>query len=314
MALELSGPGAEQKFSTQDIEQRKRYVGLDADDLQRIAGIRHLVDQHAESFTATFFEFLRPLPEAALLFRQPALLTEARRLKHLHLVAMVAGDYGPAYASERARLALLYSRAAIDVRVFLGAFHHLMRGVGAEIMKHRAGQDPQAAFLDFMALKKIAFFDLGIMVDVLIEAREHTITLQQKAIRELSTPVLQVRDRLLVLPIIGVVDSQRAKQLTDSLLQAIRTNRARVVVMDVTGVAAVDSKVANHLIQTMAAARLMGARAIITGISVEVAQALVALGGEAILINAVGDLQGGIEEAERLLGLQVVALPTSGQA
>ena len=113
---------------------------------------------------------------------------------------------------------------------------------------------------------------------MLIAERERTINLQQDAIRELSTPVLQLRERLLILPIIGVIDSMRAKQLTDGMLRSIRDNRARIVVMDITGVAAVDSKVANHLIQAVAAARLMGANVIVTGVSADVAQSLVALG------------------------------------
>jgi rsbT co-antagonist protein RsbR len=81
--------------------------------------------------------------------------------------------------------------------------------------------------------------------------------------------------------------------------------------MDITGVGAVDSKVANHLIQTVAAARLMGTTVIITGLSGEVAQALVTLGVDLTKLNTVGDLQGGLEEAERMLGLQVVSLSES---
>ena len=139
-----------------------------------------------------------------------------------------------------------------------------------------------------------------------VQERERIIRQQQEAIRELSTPVLQVRERLLILPMIGIVDSQRARQLTEQLLRGIRANRAKVVVMDVTGVATIDSKVANHLIQTVTAARLMGATVIVTGLSSDVAQALVALGIDLGKLNTVGDLQGGIEEAERLLGYRVV--------
>ena len=138
-----------------------------------------------------------------------------------------------------------------------------------------------------------------------VQERERIIRQQQEAILELSTPVLQVRERLLILPIIGVIDTQRARQLTEQLLRAIRTNRARVVIIDVTGVPTVDSKVANHLLQTVEASRLMGASAIITGLSSSIAQALVTLGVDLASINAVGDLQGGIEEAERILGYQV---------
>jgi rsbT co-antagonist protein RsbR len=139
-----------------------------------------------------------------------------------------------------------------------------------------------------------------------VQERERIIRQQQEAIRELSTPVLQVRERLLILPIIGVLDSQRARQLTEQLLRGIRTNRAKVVVIDITGVPTIDSTVANHLVQTVEASRLMGANVIITGLSSEIAQTLVTVGVELSKVNAVGDLQGGIEEAERLLGYQVL--------
>jgi rsbT co-antagonist protein RsbR len=139
-----------------------------------------------------------------------------------------------------------------------------------------------------------------------VQERERVIRQQQEAIRELSTPVLQVRERLLILPIIGVIDPQRARQLTEQLLRGIRTNRAKVVVIDITGVAAMDVTVANHLVQTVEASRLLGATVIVTGLSPEIAQTLVTIGVDLGKMNTVGDLQGGIEQAERLLGYKVV--------
>jgi rsbT co-antagonist protein RsbR len=137
-----------------------------------------------------------------------------------------------------------------------------------------------------------------------VEERERVIREQQEAIRDLSTPVLQVRDGLLISPIIGAVDSRRARQLTEQLLGAIQTNRARVIVIDITGVASVDETVANHLVQTVEAARLMGASAIVTGLSSEIAQTIVDLGVDLGMLKTVGDLQGGLEEAERMLGYE----------
>ena len=135
-----------------------------------------------------------------------------------------------------------------------------------------------------------------------VEERERVIQDQQESIRELSTPVLLLRERLLILPIIGVLDSSRARQLTEQLLGAIRDNRATVVVIDITGVARIDRTVANHLVQTVEASRLMGARTILTGLSSEIAQTVVDLGVDLSMMRTVGDLQGGIEEAERLAG------------
>ncbi|MGB6514546.1 MAG: STAS domain-containing protein [Mycobacterium sp.] len=145
-----------------------------------------------------------------------------------------------------------------------------------------------------------------------VQERERIIRQQQEAIRELSTPVLQVREQLLILPIIGILDSQRARQVTEQLLRAIRANRAKVVVIDITGVPTIDSTVANHLVQTVDASGLMGASVIITGLSSEIALTLVTIGLDLSKMNAVGDLQGGIEEAERLLGYEVTRTGETG--
>ncbi|MBN2623562.1 MAG: STAS domain-containing protein, partial [Acidimicrobiales bacterium] len=126
-----------------------------------------------------------------------------------------------------------------------------------------------------------------------VQERERVIRQQQEAIRDLSTPVLQVRERLVILPIIGALDGQRARQLTEQLLRSIRTNRAKVVVIDITGVPEIDSTVANHLVQTVDASRLMGANVILTGMSAEIALTLVTIGVDLSKMNAVGDLQGG---------------------
>jgi rsbT co-antagonist protein RsbR len=288
------------------VARRRRIVGLEAEDLVRISSIKDLVLGQVEGLTNVFFDYLAGLEEGRPVVGNRSGLERARQLKREHLRAMVQTEYGIDYVAQRVELAMLYSKLGLDLRVFLGAFHYLLRSIGLAVMQgfERASNDGFAAF---MSLEKVAFFDIGLIVDVIVFERERVIRQQQDAIRELSTPVLQIRDRLLLLPIIGVVDTHRARLVTESLLRSIRTSRAKVVVMDVTGVATIDSKVANHLIQTVTAARLMGASVIVTGLSAEVAQSLVALGIDLTKLNTIGDLQGGVEEAERFLGLKVVA-------
>ena len=281
-------------------------MGLEPQDLVRISAIKDLVLQHVEELTTVFFDYLSSLDEARPLLGDRVLAERARQFKREHLVAMVQSDYGTSYAEQRVELAILYGKAGLELRVFLAAFHHLLNGIGALVTK-RFEQAPLEGFEHFMSLKKVAFFDIGVIVDVIVFDRERVIRQQQDAIRELSTPVLQIRDRLLLLPIIGVIDTHRARLITESLLKAIRANRAKVVVMDITGVATIDSKVANHLIQTVTAAKLMGAAVIVTGLSADVAQSLVALGIDLAKLNTVGDLQGGMEDAERMLGYRVVS-------
>lgn len=286
------------------LERRRVIAGLDAGDMTRIATVKDIVVGHVDEHVSVFFEYLAKLEEARPLLSNRVVVERARRLQSEQLVSMVQGSYGMPYATKRVELGLFYSRAGIDVAVFLGAYHHLLERLGTVTLE-RLDATPLDAFRSFMSLRKVAIMDLGIVVDVLMFERQRLIRQQQDAIRELSTPVLQIRERMLLLPIIGMIDTERARVITENLLSAIRGHRAKVVVIDVTGVGTIDSRVANHLLQTVAAARLMGASVIVTGLSADVAQSLVALGIDLGNLDTMGDLQGGLEEAERSLGYRV---------
>jgi rsbT co-antagonist protein RsbR len=164
------------------------------------------------------------------------------------------------------------------------------------------GKDPDRLQAILLALNKW-FFDITLarIGETYLDTREHVIKQQQEAIKELSTPVLPLRSGLLLLPVIGVIDSARARQLTEQLLDGIRAHRAKAVVIDLTGVPAVDSAVANHLLQTVRAAKLLGANAVVTGISTENAQTLTRIGVDLSGLITTSDLQSGIDEAEWIL-------------
>lgn len=136
-----------------------------------------------------------------------------------------------------------------------------------------------------------------------MKTHETTILKQKKAIQELLLPILQLRDGLLLLPIIGYIDELRAMQLTEQLLHTIRNKRARVILIDVTGVPTIDERVANLLLKTVEATRLMGAKLIITGFSTDVAETLVRMNIDFSKITITGDLQSGMELANNLVSI-----------
>lgn len=164
--------------------------------------------------------------------------------------------------------------------------------------RYRAAVNAMNRYLDFtVAVMGDGYVE---MMRELIQQSESERRRQQQVIRELSTPVLKVSDRLLIMPLIGEVDAARARQMTAELLTAIRTHRARAVVIDVTGVPSLTRDVANALIQTTEAARLLGAVVVLTGVSRAVAQSVVQLGVELGSLLTLGDLQSGIEEARKV--------------
>ncbi|MBD3286649.1 STAS domain-containing protein [candidate division WOR-3 bacterium] len=120
---------------------------------------------------------------------------------------------------------------------------------------------------------------------------------QREAIEELSTPIIKIWDQVLVLPLIGVLDTRRSQSLTENLLTEISASQSKVVILDITGVPTVDSAVANHLLKTVASVKLLGAECVITGIKPEVAQTIVHLGVDLSEVETLANLAEGLKLA-----------------
>ena len=129
---------------------------------------------------------------------------------------------------------------------------------------------------------------------------------QRAAIQELSTPIIKIWDQVLVLPLIGALDTRRSQGLTESLLTDIATTQSKIVILDITGVPAVDSAVANHLLKTVASVKLLGAECVITGIRPEVAQTIVHLGVDLTDVETLSNLAEGLKWAFDRLQIKMI--------
>lgn len=297
----------EENKKKQDGKQKKQlpHIPGQPSDETTVSLLRELVAHLRQKRSELREEWAKRIMEAELLtaMTKEEILAEATSVYDNYVEALETGTYEALQAYARNLSERIIPRG-VETHEVIGIVL-LLRDVLARSLfsKYRDDFSKLNRILD--AYEPAANRIANTVAVGFVQERERVIRDQQEAIRELSTPVLQVRERLLILPMIGIIDPQRARQLTEQLLQAIRKNRAKVVVIDITGVAAMDSKVANHLVQTVDAARLLGASAIVTGLSSEIAQTLVTIGVDLTKIITVGDLQGGIEEAERKLGYKV---------
>ncbi|NJN19535.1 MAG: STAS domain-containing protein [Oscillochloris sp.] len=139
--------------------------------------------------------------------------------------------------------------------------------------------------------------------DLALQAEQ--IEAQRYTIRELSTPILPLYEGILALPLVGALDSYRAAQVMERLLEAISEQQADIVILDITGVPVVDTGVANYLLQTARAAQLVGAEVVLVGIGAEIAQTIVQLGVDLSRIVVYANLQAGISYALSRLGLRI---------
>jgi rsbT co-antagonist protein RsbR len=209
------------------------------------------------------------------------------------------GDWA-AYLSDMVDTGARYAEAGVSFSAWF-ATGRALRSKLVPLLIDALGDEPErlAAALRGMSI----FIDLVMLAvgDSFIDAKQRIILEQQDVLRGLSTPVLELRDGLLLVPLIGFIDSERALLLTGKLLEAIAARRAKAIVLDITGVPAVDSAVANHLMQTVQATQLMGAHTLISGLSPENAQTLVRLGLDLGRLNTVGTLADGVVAASGIL-------------
>ncbi|WP_443947005.1 STAS domain-containing protein [Pedobacter sp. AW1-32] len=191
-----------------------------------------------------------------------------------------------------------------------GNFVFSLKDAIIEVIQEMLSDDPKAQVTETLKVSKIIDSLSIVTFETFIKGREEVILRQSDEITEISTPVIRVWDGILALPIIGTLDSARTQVVMESLLQEIVDTGSSIAILDISGVPAVDSLVAQHLIKTVSATRLMGAECIISGIRPEIAQTIVHLGIDLSSIITKATLASALSYAFKVLRLEVKKVAT----
>lgn len=294
-------------ITDEGLTRRKAFLEFGSQDVEDLRELDELALTFTDVLIDSFYNHLLSFEEARAFFKDAKLLERVKEAQKNYFKRLTQGDYDHAYVENRLNIGAVHERIGLPVDLYLGMYGFYLRNFGSRLFESYKDQ-PEKALQTYFSLMKLLFLDIGLAIETYIARREQVIRRQAEAFRELPTPVLQVREGLLIMPLVGVLESYRARQLTEQLLNTIRETRAKVAILDITGVPLVDSKVANHLLQTVSAARLMGAIVLLTGMSPQIAQALVAIGVDLSQVKSMSDLQGGLEEAARLVGYKLTPI------
>ena len=186
-----------------------------------------------------------------------------------------------------------------------GNFVFSLKEAILEVLQEEITGDPQALFTESLKINRLMDNLSIITFETFIKGREEVILRQTDEITEISTPVIRVWDGILALPIIGTLDSARTQVVMENLLQEIVETGSSIAILDISGVPAVDSLVAQHLIKTVSATRLMGAECIISGIRPEIAQTVVHLGIDLSNIITKATLASALAYSFKIMKLEV---------
>jgi anti-anti-sigma regulatory factor len=257
-------------------------------------------DAAHEEIQAGFRERLAAHPEFGPLVRDTPPDTDEDRRSHALLGGALTRGEWEAYWQNVRLQAAGYANAEISLASWVELIHLVRDDVLDRVVAARGDSDEDLVG-EIKALDRWLDDTTAVFAQSFVSTNEQVIARQQQAIRQLSTPVLQLRPGLLLLPIVGVLDSERLEQLRNGLLEGIRNRRAAVVVLDVTGVPEIDEVATHQLIGAVASAHMMGAVVIVSGLSAEIASTLVNARIDLGRVTSVGDLESGIELAEAVI-------------
>src|SRR5579863_1773645 len=216
-----------------ELADRKAFLEFTSEDVARLTAVNDLARKYAETVIEDFYQHLLGFDSTKAFFTDPETLERVKNLQREYFLRLTRGTYDLGYAQDRVTIGAVHERIGLPVKSYLGMYNFYLRAVAAKLIEAHP-KDPGHAWTAFLSLMKLTFLDIGLALDTYIYSRERTIREQQEAIQELPTPVLPFREGLLIVPVIGIIDAQRSRQLTEQLLGSIRENRAKVVVIDIT--------------------------------------------------------------------------------
>lgn len=291
------------KLDEAELRARMSACELTPEDLERLRRLRPFAEKHTADVVNAFYELLLSHPQMRKFFPDDATVRRVKRTQSEYFLGLFEGRVDLAYVEDRLRVGAIHERIGLAPKWYLAAYRKYLELLHSLLSAEFPAAEARAFF---SSIKKIVFFDMGLAIDTYIAANLETIQRHQVALRELSTPVIRVYDRVLLLPIVGAIDSVRAQQIMDTVLVRIVEEKAKCIILDIAGVAVVDTKVADSLVKTTASVRLLGAQTILTGISAQVARTIVQLGVDITMMHTRSRLQEGIELALDLVGKAIL--------
>jgi len=269
---------------------------LNESDLERIRKLGERIVPSIEDYIRRFYEWLEPQPEFAELFDHAGTLAVVKRLQIGYWTEFFQAKVDAAYIEKRRRVGEVHASVGLSLPTYFAAMNLLL-----DLFAEQIDGDAESA----TALSRMLHMDTAIVVETFSLLTSQAMSEQSRSLVAMSTPVTSIWEDILLLPIVGVVDSQRAQDMMTRMLTRIAETSSRVIILDIGGVAVVDTAVANHLIKITKATKLMGCECLISGVSPAIAQTIVELGIDVGAVETTATLKDALEMAFCKVGIRI---------
>lgn len=285
------------------IETMLRMYRISLHDLELVREFGEKGRDTLPAIVDSFYDWLEGQPEYLRFFGgADETLDRVRKLQIAYWERFLSANVDDAYMNDRRRVGETHARIGLSLNVYFGAMNMFLDAFSTHIRELvPEGQAPATQ----EAVTKLMHLDTMVVVDTYNRLVEATLTAQSKALVEMSTPVTQIWNGILLLPLVGIIDSSRSGEIMNASLAKIAETQSRIFILDISGVGVVDTAVANHLIKITRATRLMGCECTISGISPSIAQTIVDLGIDVGTVKTTATMRDALADAFSRLGMQI---------
>lgn len=279
---------------------------LNGDDLAAIRDVGSSVAPMIDAMLDQFYEWMGKYPEMMAYFRDEAALMHVKTMQKRYWQTFFEGKIDDTYINDRYRIGAIHAQVNLPVMIYfagINTLYPILRDHSVNTAKKERGEN-----ISGDATIKLLHLDAALVCSSFTDKRDQIIAESSRAVMEMSTPVTEIWEGILLLPVVGIVDSRRSEDIMNAVLKAISTRRAREFILDISGVGVVDTAVANYLIRITKAASLMGCQSTISGISPAIAQTIVQLGIDVESVQSTATMMDALSKAFTRRGIQLSAM------
>lgn len=286
------------------VEELLNVYEITPNDLVLISELGERIIPLLDDYVESFYAWLEPQPEFIQFFSDKDRLAHVKASQknywHQTFLAKIDDDY----ISSREHLGAHHAKIGLSLTSYFAGMSKSLNFFQTVIEKY---DDSDSHYnTQQIALAKLVHLETAVVVEAYTNMTQQKIEQQSRTLIEMSTPVTSIWDGVLMLPIVGILDSKRAQDLMHTVLAKIGETRAKVIILDISGVAVVDTAVANHIIKITKASKLMGCDCIVSGLSPAIAQTIVELGIDVDSLSTTSTLSDALENSLTSIGLKIV--------
>lgn len=272
-------------------------------ELEQVRSFGRLVLPRLEEYVRLFYDWLKPQPEFDQFFSSAEKLAHVQKQQADYWRDFFQAQVNEEYLEKRRHVGDRHARIGLSLHAYFAAVSKSLDLFVDHLYDGSLTDDVYAATV--RALTRLVHLDTTVVVEAYSRRIHNLLSDQHRSLMEMSTPVTAIWKDILMLPVVGIIDSRRAQDIMHAMLTKIAQTQSRVFILDISGVGVVDTAVANHLIKITKATRLMGCQCTVSGVSPAIAETIVELGIDVGDMRTTATLRDALQQAFREIGVEL---------